>query len=287
MVVIVSLGVLPEVPDVLDSSRGFPTVGAARFLDTAEDPDAAAVWGSIDCVRSTRHALIPSGGDSHLRADREPQGNETYRRVRVRDGDDFFGERCELGKNDHFESPVALYRDGERLITFASFRLPPGFPLQHRSWQLVMQMKQSQPSRAGGGSPRLALEAAEGRWRLVHAGPTNSPLQDHTVWSAPAQTGVWTRFAFEVAYSADPSLGSVRVVADLNGDGDARDRGERSDTSYLQTLRRERVGGTEDGIAPGEAIPSHLRVGLYHDPNIDCPGKGCFVDVDNVGVYEP
>lgn len=280
------LAPLPELPDPLDPTPGFPKVGVARFADTASDPDAAAVWGSIDCERSTRHRLIPTGGDPHLRGDRAPQGNDGYRRLRLREGDDFHGERCELGRNDHRDSPVVVYREGDRLTTYLSLRLGQRFPIDSRSWQVVMQIKQSQPSEAGGGPPRLGLEVSEGRWRLIHHGPSSTPLEDATVWSAPAQAGVWTRFAFEGVYSPDPEVGSVRVSADLNGDGDARDPHERSDVARLQTLKPERAGGAEDGIPPGAAIPSHLRVGLYHHPRVTCPRVGCFVDVDNVGIYE-
>ena len=278
---------LPEIPDPLDPTPGFPRAGVARFGDTASEPDAAAIWGSIDCERSTRHRLLTTGGDAHLRGDREAQGNDAYRRLRLREGDDFHGERCELGRNDHRDSPVAVYREGDRLITYLSLRLPPGFQVDSRAWQVVMQMKQTQPAAAGGGPPRLALEVSDGMWRLTHHGPTATPLQDGTVWSAPADVNVWTRFALEVVYSADPELGSVRLSADLNGDGDARDPGERSDLAKLQTLRRERAGGAEDGIPPGAAIPSHLRVGLYQRPSITCPREGCFIDVDNVGIHEP
>ena len=36
-------------------------------------------------------------------------------------------------------------------------------------------------------------------------------------------------------------------------------------------------------ILQGESIPSHLRVGLYHDPHIKCP-DGCSIDVDSIHV---
>ena len=277
---------LPEIPDPFDPTPGFPKVGAARFVDTASDPDAAALWGSIDCQRSTRHQLISTGGDPHLRGDREPQADDSYRRLRVREDDQRYSQRCELGRNDHRSSPVALYREGDQLITYLSLRLPPGFKLNTRGFQVLMQMKQTQPSAAGGGPPRLAIEVSEGRWLLRHHGPASTELDDQTVWSAPARVNVWTRFAIEASYSPDPATGSVRIRADLNGDGDARDPNERSDVARVQTLRREDAGGGEDGIPPGAAIPSHLRVGLYQHSGSTCPRKGCFVHVDNVGVYE-
>jgi hypothetical protein len=48
------------------------------------------------------------------------------------------------------------------------------------------------------------------------------------------------------------------------------------------------VNGTADGLAPGDAIPDHLRLGLYMNPSIACVApSGCSVDVDNVQVVAP
>jgi hypothetical protein len=262
-------------------------VGEPRFEDVGAPGDAAAIWGSIDCERLARVRQGRSGGDPHLRADGEPQGADGFRRLRVRDGDDFYGERCELGRNDHRYSPVAVYHEGERLITFASFRLRAGFPLRRNAWQVVMQMKQSQPSNAGGGTPVLALHAYDGRWRLSHTGSSSSDLDDGPIWSAPARKGTWVRFAFNVVYSADPSVGSVQIRTDLNSDGDALDEGELSRTLHLQTLKRETAGRSSDGLSKGDPIPSHLRAGIYHDDSYRCRRYRCTIDIDNVGVYTP
>ena len=97
----------------------------------------------------------------------------------------------------------------------------------------------------------------------------------------------WTRFAWDVYYSKDPSQGWLQVSADLNGDGDFDDPGERSPAIHEATLKTEIEGpnGTSDGLAPGDPIPSHLRVGIYHDPSISCPAPaGCSTEVDNVQV---
>lgn len=91
-------------------------------------------------------------------------------------------------------------------------------------------------------------------------------------------------FAFDVAYSSDPAKGSIRIYADLNGDGDAEDDDERSPELRLATLRPE-TAGRQDAVAPGEGIPSHLRAGLYQNRNYGCPPpQGCYMDIDNVQV---
>jgi Polysaccharide lyase len=177
---------------------------------------------------------------------------------------------------------MPLYLDGTRKITFLSVRLSPRFPLERRVWQSVMQMKQSQPADAGGGRPMLSLQAYDGRWRLRSGA---RPVARSEIWSAPATPGRWVRFAFDVTYSADPAVGRVRVAADLNGDGDFGDRDELGRTRRLATLKLEGPGTDTDGLGEGDAIPSHLRVGIYHDPSFRCHRYKCSVGVDNVGVY--
>lgn len=100
------------------------------------------------------------------------------------------------------------------------------------------------------------------------------------------------RFAIEAFYSADPDRGSVRVFVDLNGDGNALDQFEAARRQSPPTRSRPRSPiptakqTTRDGIAAGEAIPSHLRVGVYRDPVIPC-SPACRIRVDNVQVIAP
>ena len=276
-------------PDL--TAKGWPVMGTTDFLDVGAG-GSAQLWGSVDCASPVRVKRRGSGGDPQPRADLRAQGADGFRRLRVADGDDYFGERCELGWNDWPSSPVALYHEGERRLTFLSYRLPKNFPLDRARWQVVMQMKQTEPTDGGGFStPVLALHAFDHRWRLYHTGAgnrgRNGSREDQEVWSAPARTGRWIRFAFDVNYSVDPGVGTVRVYVDKNGDGDALDPGERSNLMHLQTLAREQAGTDADGLVEGASIPSHLRVGIYHDPAYHCVRNRCSLSVDNVGVYEP
>jgi Polysaccharide lyase len=274
-------------PSETITGKGWPKVGTARFLDVGTG-GSAQLWGSVDCAQPTRVNRRGSGGDPQPRADLRPQGSDGYRRLKVEDGDNFYGERCELGKNDWPSSPVALYHEGEHLFTFASFWLPPQFPLHRRAWQVVMQMKQSQPSNGPGfDTPVLSLHAYRDRWRVYHTGAGYRAPGPTQIWSAPAEAGAWVRFAFDVVYSDDPDVGSLRVYVDLDSDGDVLDPGERSRRFALQTLGREQPGTSTDGLAAGASIPSHLRIGIYHSPTYHCGGNRCSIGIDNVGVYEP
>jgi polysaccharide lyase-like protein len=254
----------------------------------AADPEAG-LWGNIDCAADWRHSYHPSGGDQSATASGGSQGNAAYRHLTVIDGDDFWGERCELGRNSsrygqnigtQTSGTFALYRGGERRITFFSERYPASFPAGAAAWQAIAQMKQAQPADGGGGAPVLELELYAGRLRLDNRWRQR--------WTTPAPAkGVWIRYALDVVYSTDPSLGSVKVYVDRNGDGDALDSGEQSPRLNMRTSLVEIDGpnGTSDGLSPGDTIPDHLRLGIYHNSSISCRAPtGCSVDVDNVQV---
>lgn len=246
-------------------------------------------WGSIDCQRRRQADVVRSGGDPFPAAFPDGASNNSFRRVRVFDGDKFFGERCELGSNDRATGPTVLYAEGQRRLTFISLRLPRAFPLNVRHWQVVAQMKQTQPS-ADSGTPVLALEAWDGRWILRQSNSSGPDHDAHQIWSAPARRAVWTRFAFDITYSADRDEGRIGVFADLNGDGDFMDRHERGGMIRTYTLKHEpRSSNPPRGSLPaGSSIPSHLRAGLYHDPVIRCPRpRGCWLDIDTTQVIAP
>jgi hypothetical protein len=255
--------------------------------DTSSQRDARGFWGNVECGTTwgnqdlSRAQDIDSDGDSHVSAAGGGQGNSAFRRLTVFDGDDYSGERCELGRNDH-SGPVAFYHEGQRRATYLSLRLPSNFPLGTDNFQTVMQMKQAQPANNGGGIPILFMGAYENQW---HIESSEAPDQ---YWRFPAQAGVWTRFAFDVFYSQDPAKGSLQVSADLNDDGDFNDSGERSPVIHGPTLKAETAGSSSDGLSAGDSIPDHLRTGIYHDPSIPCPApSGCSIDVDNVQVLAP
>jgi hypothetical protein len=260
------------------------TEPACRLVasDTAAVANPESFWGQLQCADPSRYAYVGSGGDTHTTATGVAQGNAAYRRLTVLDGDEFFGERCELGEDDRGSGPTVFYHPGQHLLTYISERLPGNFPLGTHTWQTVMQMKQTQPSDNGGGSPIIEMEARENRWVIVDSW--------HELWSFPAHRNRWTRFAWDVYYSNRPGHGRLQVSVDLNGDGDFEDPGERSPVFHLATLKTEVEGpnGGTDGLVAGQPVPSHLRAGIYHNPQIPCPApSGCSVAVDNVQVLAP
>jgi hypothetical protein len=254
---------------------------------SASDP-TAGLWGNIECAAASRAAYETTGGDPSPTADGQNQDNNDFRQLTAIDGDNFWGERCELGRNTRMygqdkgsqtSGTFSLYRGGEHSTTFFSERYPDNFPMSTNHWQTVMQMKQTQPynnPRTDGPVIELQLYGNQ-----LH-------FQNHwnQLWTAPAPaSNTWIRYAVDVVYSTSPDVGSVQINVDLNGDGDFLDANEQSPVMHLATLDPEVGGG--DGLKDGAAIPDHLRLGLYHDPAIPCPPpQGCSVDVDNVQVVD-
>ena len=268
-----------------------PTACTVVASDTAANADPMPFWGSIECGSSpstpnpSRHQRSATGGDPAVQGTGYGQADTAFRRLTVFDGDDFYGERCELGLNENRGGPVAFYNEGQRRATYFSVRLPDSFPLDTDHWQGAIQMKQAMPANAGNGAPVLSLAAFNNEWRLFHGAAGPNTDEGETLWTVPAQKNQWTRFAWDVTYSQDPAIGSVTVYVDLNADGDFGDSGEQSPQFRTHTLKRE-VAGPMTAVTPGASIPSHLRVGMYHDPAIPCP-SGCAIDVDNIQVVKP
>jgi len=269
--------------------------------DRGSKQEVKSFWGAIECdlddnpPGKSGPRVIPEGGDPHPTASGAP-GSPPYRELVTHEGDVLSGERCEIGRNDFRVLPnTVFYREGDHLVTFVSVRLPKGFPVDtENTFQGAIQMKQTQPSDVGDEAPPIAIGMYQGRWQLFHS--DREQYQNHergtVYWTAPLQSGLWTRFVFDVVYSGDPDKGRLKVYADLNADGDFTDEREQSpllgDDEPFATLRSEVPEKTPDpdvdGLDPGDPVPSHLRVGLYHSPEIDCPDDVCRVQIDNVQV---
>ena len=258
--------------------------------DTAADPNPVPFWGKVDCADSSRHQHIASGGDPATTAVGDQQGDQAFRRITVIDGDDVWGERCELGYNWHEASdpgyglegpgPTVFYHEGMRLVTFISIRVANDLDVNDSDWRTVYQNKQAQPYDNPAMGSIFEMQVRSGDWAVIS--DWSEPL-----WTAPAEAGEWTRFAFDVVYSPDPSVGRFKVYTDLNQDGDASDNNESSPVVHRPTLLTE-TEAAGYAVQPGGSIPSHLRAGVYQNTNYSCPGPaGCYADFDNVQVVRP
>jgi hypothetical protein len=262
--------------------------------DSAASADPKpGLWGAIAAVSDSRYQYVSSGGDSTLMANGSAQGNGAYRQLTVVDGDDYWGERAELGtnwwQNGENDSPTktdgafALGREGERRITFWSMRFPSGFPMDVNAWQQIAQWKQAQPytdatvatRNPDGYGVALELQMYANQFRLC--------TWWHERWATPAPpTGKWIRFATDVTFSQWPNVGKVQVFIDSNADGDFLDAGEASPVWTGATLQYETA--PENGLAAGDSVPAMFMVGVYHNPSAYGTTS---VEVDNVQVLRP
>jgi hypothetical protein len=235
--------------------------------DLATDPDPVPLWGEIDAVSPTRHQWFASGG---------PDGGP-FRRMTALDGDLYHGdsERAELGDSDYFSEDgksdtFYLYRAGMRRVTSYWMRLPSNFPINSDDWQVVMQMKQTDPATNADGTPVIALQATEGQW-LLKQSTSSGPAEDTRIlWRTPARVGVWTHITVDATYSTDPSAGRFAITIG----------GASSPVLRTYNLKYE-VNPAGPQLRAGDPIPDHLRLGIYHDPVM----PGTSVDIAQVQIF--
>jgi hypothetical protein len=233
--------------------------------DDAANSDPLPLWNQICAQDNSRATWSATGGPD----------NGPYRRLTVLDGDNYSGERAELAYNARLGGLGApwgtffLYQTGQRRVTSYDMRLPTDFPINTNTWQVVTQMKQTGPSANSGGTPVLALEAREGRWVLTQSDSPGASSDTHELWSTPATLNSWTHISWDVTYSSDPTKGKVQITAG----------GVQSPTFTTYTQKYEISPGSQ-GLNPGDPIPSHLRMGLYHNSTL----PGSHVDFTNVQV---
>ena len=235
--------------------------------DPCTDPDPL-LWGNaISAQDPSRHQQFDTGGPS----------NGPFRRMTVVDGDNQSGERAELGYNSRIGDLGApwgtffLYNENARRVTDFWMRLPIDYPISSPKWQVVMQMKQTGPSSNSGGTPVLALEARDARWVLTQSDSPGPSSNTHELWSTPATVETWTPISLDVTYSPDPTKGKIQISVG----------GVQSPTFTTFTQKYETSPAAE-GLTAGGAIPSHLRVGIYHDTSL----PGTHLDIANVRVSD-
>jgi Polysaccharide lyase len=235
--------------------------------DLATDPDPIPLWGDIDAVSPTRHQWFAAGG---------PDGGP-FRRMTALDGDLYHGnsERAELGDSDYLSEDgrsdtFYLYRAGMRRVTSYWMRLPANFPMDSNAWQVVMQMKQTDPATNADGTPVISLQAIQGQWILKQSTSPGLAEDTRVLWRTPARVGVWTHITVDATYSTDPAAGRLAITIG----------GASSPVLHTYNLKYE-VTPPGPELRAGDPIPDHLRLGIYHDPTM----PGTSVDIAQVQIF--
>jgi Polysaccharide lyase/Divergent InlB B-repeat domain len=253
-------------PPVTPPSGESPPPGMSLLRsDPMTNPDPEPLWGNIECGNDSRVSYSSSGGPNGL----------PYRTTTVLDGDDFYGERCEIGRNERRygyssagdeSGTFMLYNPGDHKVTSYWMRLPADFPINTNNWQVVMQMKQAQPNLENISSPILALEARQGQ--LEFRGPKDES-SSAPYFAAPVTPGQWIHISYDIVYSSNPAVGTAVVTLG----------NQTSGVIHVATLATQ--VGNNSGLSDGQAIPGHLRLGPYHDASL----PSTHVDFSDVRVY--
>ena len=198
-------------------------------------------WANSSCQTPSRVQQVTSP---------VARGTHSYR-LEVRDGDDVFGERCELGMGNPWAPPFPLFREGdERWISFQVY-LPDDYPIHTPDWNVFFQIHQQ----GDMGSPAVALQVVDGQFRLYNSTVNTYVLDTLERWHAPARRNTWAKFTLHILFSPDNSVGYVEIYGDLDG------QGERllMPRQYMHTMTTD---------SSGQAPPEHARIGMYRDPAI-------------------
>src|SRR3954451_7736031 len=220
----------------------FATAAAsARTLAVADAEHALGKeWANYSCADRSRVKRVSSPA---------AQGKRAYD-VAVHDGDNSYGERCEIGMGNPGKPGFPLFQEGdERWISFQVY-LPGDYPIDTPDWQLFFQIHQQ----GDGGCPPIALGIEDGQMKLFKSARNTYVLDTREMWSAPVQRNRWIKLTLHIKNSTDPSEGFVELFGDLDGNG-VKTLLERTAT---HTMTKDPHGGG--------AMTNHARVGIYRDP---------------------
>src|SRR5918995_4717879 len=229
--------------------------------DPGIEPTPEDLWGDIQCQVDSRYEHHVTGG---------PDGGP-WRQLTVLDGDDFYGERCELGRNtkrygrssatDH-RGTFYLFRNGDRRIIDWYFKLMPGIPVSTYG-NTIFQLKHTCPCGNITALPELGLPVRLPNLYL-RVGDPDPTVRDR--WSTPVETGVWYHATLDVTFSLTDADGRVQLtIDDVDGVADARS----SPTFSLATINRD----------DGRPSPDHLRMGQYRNVAISGTSSVGLADV--------
>src|SRR4051812_1073066 len=137
-------------------------------------------WASWSCADASRVQEVTSPA---------VQGRKAYQ-LTVHDGDNSWGERCELGHGNPSRSSFPLFKNGDdRWISFSVY-LPDNYPTNPRNGNVISQTHRG----GGGGCPPMALHVEEGQWKLFESSRRTYVFSTDEKWHAPAQLNRWTKF---------------------------------------------------------------------------------------------
>lgn len=216
-----------------------PASSAEVLWQAGAERPFAEEFASFSCESASRISQVAA-----------PGANGRAYRLEVRDGDDSWGERCELAQGNPTRPGFPLHQQGDDQWISWRVYLPSSYPTSYRgSFNVTNQWKQL----GGLGTPALSMEVRYGQWRLMSSTTNRDSNRTFPRWSGPAVTERWVEFTLHVRFSPW-SDGFVELYGDLDGLG--------------QRLLLPRTSTWTMKLDGGRVAPSHTRFGPYRDSRI-------------------
>jgi hypothetical protein len=199
---------------------------------------------------------------------------QRYYWINLHDGDDSYGERCELSMGNtsaanirRVGGPLALFHQGDDLWIAFKYRLMPGFafapdgaPVSIKNdGGLIQQLKQL----GSCGTPALGIVVTRDITAVRNSARNyceSGAMRSVTSW--PTRVGVTQHVLQHVRFHTDPSIGLVETWADLGDGAGLVLRG--SVRTHTQKSPTDHPAGACEESTPC----SHGRVGIYRDPDV-------------------
>ena len=174
-------------------------------------------WVGYSCADRSRFSQVTSP---------VAQGDRAYR-IEVRDGDDSYGERCELENgntsSNRLHERILFHRGQDAWIAFQTY-LPtdfsfagPGDPVSFPGdGGLLMQLKQL----GSCGTPALGIVTGKAVFAMRNsAGNSCESGAMKSLWTVPMVLGRWVRWVVNVKFDPDPEVGYTATWYDPDGLG--------------------------------------------------------------------
>jgi hypothetical protein len=208
------------------------------------------------------------------------QGQRAYR-IQVQDGDDSYGERCELENGNTSQNRLherVLFHRGQEVwvafqtylpanYSFAEDGAPVSFP---GDGGLLMQLKQL----GSCGTPALGIVSGKAMFAMRNsAGNGCESGSMKSLWTVPMVLGRWVRWLVHVKFDTDPEAGFTATWYDPDGLGlrpiaPRLDLGKPIEGNRIYTHTQKSPTDHPSPACPDTDTCSHARIGIYRDPDV-------------------
>lgn len=220
---------------------GAASASASVLWSAGAEQPLLEEWANFSCQDAGRIARVESPASA---------GRYAYR-VNLNDGDDSYGERCEMAMGSPTRAGFPVFRQGEESWVAYQVLIPANWPGEGWKYNEITQFKQVNDLCA----PALSLHVEQGQLLLFQSADNRGSCGGDSIWSAPMSYGRWIELLYHVKWSSDPSVGFVELFGDLDGSG-------------LQLLMPRRSTFTMKMDSAGRTEPVGARLGIYRDRSI-------------------